>query len=454
MSFNPEYTDPLQEAILACARPLEGGEHDYDALFEMIGDARIVMLGEATHGTDEFYRERAAITRRLIEEKGFHAVAVEADWPDAWRVNRHVRGQGDDAGAAEALSGFRRFPTWMWRNSVMVEFVDWLRGHNAAIGSDRRPAGFYGLDLYSLFTSIDEVLHYLDGVDPEAADRARERYACFDHFREDSQLYGYTAGAGLLDETCEQVVAMQLRDLRQRVAASEAGRGRHATHSDEHFYAEQNARLVVNAEQYYRSMYESRVSSWNLRDQHMAETLDALAQHLEKVNGEPAKIAVWAHNSHIGDARATQMGWIGEWTVGQLARQRYGDDAVLIGFTTYSGTVTAASRWDGPAECKHVRPGMPGSYERIFHDVGLPRFWLPLRDCGLENHPQFRQKLERAIGVIYLPHSERQSHYFDASLPAQFDAVIHIDDTRALEPLERLAPVHDAEPPETFPEGF
>ena len=298
------------------------------------------------------------------------------------------------------------------------------------------------------------MLHYLDGVDPEAARRARERYACFDHFQEDSQYYGYAAGAGLLDETCEQVVAMQLRDLQERVQRSaDAVRDAGGDGSDEHFYAEQNARLVVNAEQYYRSMYESRISSWNLRDQHMADTLDALAQHLERSNGMPAKIVVWAHNSHIGDARATELGWQGEWTVGQLARQRHGSEAMLIGFTTYSGTVTAASRWDGPAERKDVRPGIPGSYERLFHDTGLPRFLLPLRGNALETHPQFTQKLERAIGVIYLPQTERQSHYFDASLPAQFDAVIHIDDTHALEPLEWIAPDHDGEAPETFPEG-
>jgi erythromycin esterase-like protein len=443
----------LHNALISSARPLSGYPHDYDSLLDMIGDARFVMIGEATHGTHEFYRERAFITQRLIEEKGFNAVAVEADWPDAYRVNRYVRNMSDDASPERALSGFKRFPTWMWRNTDMVRFVDWLQHHNESLGIAQRQVGFYGLDLYSLFTSIDEVLHYLDRTDPDAASAARERYACFDHFHEDSQLYGYMTGYGLLHETCEKVVGQQLHDLRERIAQLKHKDWDSDQASDEYFYAEQNARLIVNAEQYYRSMFESRISSWNLRDQHMAETLDALAKHLAKASGEPAKLVVWAHNSHIGDARATELGWQGEWTVGQLARQRHGRDAFLVGFTTYSGTVTAASKWDGPAELKQVQPGLLGSYERVFHETGLPQFMLPLRGSVLENHPQFTQRLERAIGVIYQPQTERQSHYFDASLPMQFDAVIHIDDTRALVPLERVSPLRDGEVPETFPGG-
>ncbi|HYD80435.1 MAG TPA: erythromycin esterase family protein [Paucimonas sp.] len=451
MSVSASPGNALRNTIKSSAQPLSGYPHDYDALFDMIDDARFVMLGEATHGTHEFYRERAFITQRLIEEKGFHGVAVEADWPDAYRINRYVRGMaGSDASPSEALSGFRRFPAWMWRNADMVRFVDWLRHHNESLGIAQRQVGFYGLDLYSLFTSIDEVLNYLDHNDQEAARIARERYACFDHFHEDSQLYGYMTRYGLLRDTCEKVVGLQLRELQERIRRFQDD-GDPA--SDEHFYAEQNARLIVNAEQYYRSMFESRISSWNLRDRHMAETLDALAAHLTKANGEPAKLVVWAHNSHIGDARATELGWQGEWTVGQLARQSHGRDAFLLGFTTYCGTVTAASRWDGPAELKHIQPGLPGSYERLFHDTGMPQFLLPLRGSVLESHPEFVQKLERAIGVIYLPQTERQSHYFDASLPMQFDAVIHIDDTRALVPLERVAPRQDGEAPETFPAG-
>lgn len=450
MSVLTNSSTTLHNALKSSALPLSGYPHDYDALLDMIGDARFVMLGEATHGTHEFYRERAFITQRLIEEKGFHAVAVEADWPDAYRINRYVRNMSDDHTPEQALSGFKRFPAWMWRNEDMLRFVEWLRQHNESLGIAQRPAGFYGLDLYSLFTSIDEVLHYLDRTDPEAARAARERYACFDHFHDDSKLYGYMSTYGLLHETCEKVVSHQLSDLRERVAQLKHD-GDEA--SDEFFHAEQNARLIVNAEQYYRSMFESRISSWNLRDRHMAETLDALAEHLGRGIGAPAKIVVWAHNSHIGDARATELGWHGEWTVGQIARQNHGRDAFLIGFTTYSGTVTAASRWDGIAETKLVKPAMPGSYERMFHDVGVPQFLLPLRGSTLESHPQFAQNLERAIGVIYLPQTERQSHYFDASLPMQFDTVIHIDDTHALAPLERVPPAHDGEAPETYPAG-
>jgi erythromycin esterase-like protein len=314
MSSLTNSANTLRDSLKSSAHPLSGYPHDYDSLLVMIGDARFVMLGEATHGTHEFYRERAFITQRLIEEKGFNAVAVEADWPDAYRVNRYVRNLSDDASPDEALSGFKRFPTWMWRNTDMVRFVDWLQNHNESLGIAQRQVGFYGLDLYSLFTSIDEVLHYLDRTDPEAARAARERYACFDHFHEDSQLYGYMTGYGLLHETCEKVVGQQLHDLRERIAQFKHEGYDSNQASDEYFYAEQNARLIVNAEQYYRSMFESRISSWNLRDQHMAETLDALAAHLTHASGEPAKLVVWAHNSHIGDARATELGWQGEWT--------------------------------------------------------------------------------------------------------------------------------------------
>jgi erythromycin esterase-like protein len=441
---------PLSIAIAASAHLLKGTPDDYDPLLELIGDAPLVLLGESTHGTHEFYRERAAITRRLIEEKGFTAVAVEADWPDAYRVNRFVRGAGDDATPEQALAGFRRFPTWMWRNTVMTDFAAWLRARNAGLPHARQ-AGFYGLDLYSLFTSIDEVLHYLDRTDPEAAREARARYACFETFEKDEQYYGYATGARL-SESCEHAVQMQLQALRARAAHYVREDG--ALAADEFFHAEQNARLVINAEQYYRSMFHGRVSSWNLRDRHMTDTLDALAAHLTQTSGAPAKVVVWAHNSHIGDARATELGRHGEWTVGQLARERHGGDAVLIGFTTYGGSVTAASRWDGPAELKSVRPGLAGSYEQAFHDTGLSTFLLPLRDNPVAHDPRFAHRLERAIGVIYLPHTERQSHYFDASLPQQFDAVIHIDDTHAIEPLERIAPLHDGEPPETFPQGL
>jgi erythromycin esterase-like protein len=441
---------PLSIAIASEAHLLKGTSDDYDSLMELIGDARFVLLGEATHGTHEFYRERAEITKRLITEKGFTAVAAEADWPDAYRVNRYVRGADEDPDCDRALCGFERFPTWMWRNTDVVEFIDWLRAYNGAQAQERSKAGFYGLDLYSLFTSIDEVLTYLDRVDPEASRRARARYACFDHYREDTQRYGYAAGFGI-SESCEQHVIHQLRELRKKAPEYRKQDGQLA--ADDFFYAEQNARLVLNAERYYRAMFESRISSWNLRDQHMTDTLGALALHLSQPD-RPAKIAVWAHNSHIGDARATEIGQQGEWNIGQLARERYGDDAVLIGFSTYSGTVTAASEWGAPAEKKRVRPGLEGSYEEAFHQTGISHFMLPLRrQTHAVKELSARSRLERAIGVIYLPETERQSHYFFSNLPQQFDAVLHFDETRAVEPLEISAKWETGEAPETYPAG-
>src|SRR3954470_5766788 len=369
----------LSNAVRDAAYPLTGASTDYDSLMRLVDDARFVLLGEASHGTHEFYRERAQITKRLIAEKGFTAVAVEADWPDAYRINRYVRARGGVAEAIDALSGFKRFPTWMWRNADVLDFIGWLRAHNDALSPDQKKVGFYGLDLYSLHASMEAVLNYLDKIDPEAARRARHRYSCFDHFGEDTQSYGYVAGIGLT-ESCEGEVVSQLVDLRRRAAEYASRDGRVA--EDEFFFAEQNARLVKNAEQYYRSMFRGQVSSWNLRDQHMAETLDALVTHLEK-QGQQPKIVVWEHNSHLGDARATQMGEQGEWNVGQLVRERYGSEAALVGFTTYSGTVTAATDWDAPAERKRVRPALSESYEALFHHVGVPRFLLALREDGV-----------------------------------------------------------------------
>ncbi len=439
--------DVLRDAL----HPLTGHAAGYDALLDAMGDARVVCIGEATHGTHEFYRERAAITRRLIEEKGFTIVAAEADWPDAYEVNRYVRGVSDAASADQALAGFERFPTWMWRNTVVVEFVEWLKRHNAALPAGRAQAGFYGLDLYSLFTSIEAVLRYLEDVDPEAAARARWRYACFDHYGEDSQAYGYAATFGLT-ESCERHAIEQLVELRRNAGELAQRDGR--IPEDEYFYAEQNARLVANAEEYYRTMFGGRVSSWNLRDRHMADTVDALLTHFDRKSGKRTRIAIWEHNSHVGDARATQMGEQGEWNVGQLMRERYGGDAFLLGFSTDHGTVTAASDWDAPAERKRVRPALEGSYEQTFHGIEIPNFYvLPTGDEAAAEALRPPQ-LERAIGVIYLPRTERVSHYFEASLARQFDAVIHFDETSALEPLERSAKWQEGEPPEAYPFGI
>jgi erythromycin esterase-like protein len=438
----------LAHDVGATAHPLDGAYADYDPLLRMIGDARFVLIGEATHGTREFYHERAEITKRLIQEKGFTAVAVEADWPDAYRVNRYVLAAGDGTSSIEALDGFKCFPTWMWRNTEVLDFVGWLRERNDSVRGRAQKAGFYGLDLYSLRASTEAVIQYLEKVDPEAAARARYRYGCFEQFGEDTQAYGYAAGFNL-EETCEKEVVNQLVELRAR--AGELLRRDGFIAEDEYFYAVQNARLAKNAEEYYRTMFHARASSWNLRDRHMAETLDALVDHLGNQLGRRPKVVVWAHNSHLGDARATEMAESGELNLGQLVREKHGRVAVLIGFTTNTGTVTAASGWDRPTERKRVRPALEGSYEHLFHHVGVPRFLLSLRD-GSEVMSRLREpRLERAIGVIYLPNSERISHYFYARLRDQFDAVIHIDETHALQPLEPTTEWDTGEVPETFP---
>ncbi len=436
--------------LTSAAHPLSGGPDEYTPLLAAIGNARFVLLGEASHGTHDFYRARAEITKRLIREKGFRGVAVEADWPDAWRVDRWVRGTGDDAEAVDALAGFRRFPAWMWRNADVLDFVGWLREHNDGVTRDADKAGFYGLDLYSLHASMEAVIAYLRRVDPDAARRAEARYACFDRFGGDAQGYGASAlfGAGV---SCEDVVIEQLVELHVAGGRYVARDGRVA--EDAFFAAEQNARLVKNAEAYYRAMFGSPVVSWNLRDRHMAESLDALSDHLSR-EGEPAKLVVWAHNSHLGDARATEMGEHGELNLGQLVRLRRGADAVLVGFTTDPGTVTAASAWDGPAQRKHLRPALPGSYEALFHEVRFPRFLLNLHESREAELVLSERRLERAVGVIYRPETERASHYFAARLPDQFDAILHFDHTRAVEPIERTSLWMAGEPPETWPTGI
>jgi erythromycin esterase-like protein/predicted phosphoribosyltransferase len=433
-------------AVRAASMPL-----DRDPLLNPVGDAHFVLIGEASHGTHEFYAERARLTQRLITEHGFCAVAAEADWPDAYRVNRYVRGRSEDATAEEALRGFERFPTWMWRNDVVLDFAGWMREHNDRVGAgrggERAKAGFYGLDLYSLYRSIGEVITYLDRVDAAAAARARARYACFDHYDDEAQDYGFAAAFGA-GEPCEREVVEQLVDL-QRHAVDYARRdGLFA--EDDFFYAQQNAIAVKDAEEYYRTMFGGRVSSWNLRDRHMVATLEALAEHLTVQRGEPAKIVVWEHNSHLGDARATELGQQGELNVGQLVRERHPRDCLLAGFTTYEGTVAAADDWGGPAERMKLRRALPGSVEALFHEAGGD-FALDLRSSNAATDLLRAARLERAIGVIYRPRTERQSHYFHARVADQFDIVMHVDGTRAVEPLERGAKWTDVEAPETYP---
>jgi erythromycin esterase-like protein len=444
--------DRALAAVRAAARPLPGNEHDHDDLMALIGDAPLVLLGEASHGTHEFYRERARITRRLIVEKQFTAVAVEGDWPDAYRVNRFVRGLGADADADAALAGFQRFPTWMWRNTVVAAFVDWLRGHNARLPATEQ-CGFYGLDLYSLHASIAAVLAQLGRIDPAAAQRARERYACFDSFGPDSQVYGLMAGIRGADDCQDEVVAT-LVELAGRAHAGAAS----VEDAEARFDAEQNARLVKNAEAYYRQMYRRDVSTWNLRDDHMADTVAALRRHLGRATtaGSPRepKIVVWAHNSHLGDARATEMGERGEINLGQRLREAHGDRAVLVGFSTHAGSVMAATDWDGPGERKRVNPSREDSIEGLLHAANPTRFLLPLRGDAALAQALREPRLERAIGVIYRPDTERWSHYFHSRVAQQFDALIHLDETRAIDPLPDRTGGNPAEPPETFPSGL
>ena len=451
-------TPRAADLIAAAAIDAPGGVPPHEVLDDLIGDARVVLIGESSHGTHEFYEARAEITKWLIEHKGFNAVAAEADWPDAYRVNRYVQGITDsvqpDDDAEQALRGFQRFPAWMWRNTVMRDFIGWLRWHNGRCSAEgRRRTGFYGLDLYSLHRSMQEVIGYLDTVDPPAAARARARYACFDHSDgHDGQAYGYAAAFGA-GPTCERQAIEQLVEL-QRNASGYLGEDG-LTAEDELFEAQQNATTVRNAEAYYRGMFAGRVTSWNMRDKHMAQTLDALMAHLDRHRDpQPARVVVWAHNSHVGDARATEVAADGQLTIGQLARERYGDDCRLIGFSTYSGTVTAASEWGGTAERKTVRPALAGSIEELLHDTGRDSFLVAMHDGSPAAAALETVRLARAIGVIYLPQTERQSHYFHVRPSDQFDAMIHIDQTRALEPLEPTSVWVAGQNPETYPTGL
>ncbi|MGM0555484.1 MAG: erythromycin esterase family protein [Myxococcota bacterium] len=430
--------------------PFDRDELDYGPIADSLEGAQYYLIGEASHGTHEFYRMRAELTQELIERGQCDAVLVEADWPDMYRANRYVRHQSDDSTGAEALSDFERFPRWMWRNEDVVSFLEWLRDYNEGREYEDQ-VGIYGFDLYSMHTSMNAVIEYLDDVDSEAASRARERYGCFDHYGDNPQAYGMAASSGMAD--CEDEVVEQLLDLQSQRAKRFRRDG--ILTRDEHFFAEQNARVARNAEQYYRSMFRGRESSWNLRDQHMSQTVDKLTAHLAELTDTP-KVAIWAHNSHLGDARATDMSRRGEHNVGQLLRQKYGSAVKNIGFTTWSGTVTAASDWGAPEEFKTVNPALPESYERLFHQLDEPNFFLDLSQPDIEEGLA-EPMLERAIGVIYRPETERQSHYFGAKLSQQFDAVIHIDQSSGVVPLEQQSgwseayDTHDL--PETYPFG-
>jgi protein-L-isoaspartate(D-aspartate) O-methyltransferase len=431
--------EPLSELIENAATHIPSIESvNLTALLERIGDARVVLLGEATHGTAEFYDMRARISRELIQHKGFRFIAVEADWPDAAQIDHFIRGTRLDP-TEEAT--FSRFPTWMWANTQVLELTKWLRDYNRRFSSVDEAVGFYGLDLYSLYASIDAVIHYLDEVDEDAAAIARRRYGCLTPWQKDPATYGAMALSSK-HHSCEHEVVAMLNAMMDKRLAYAAQDGRRFLD------AVSNARLVKNAEQYYRIMYQGSVKSWNLRDQHMFDSL----KHLLDFHGKDSKAIVWAHNSHLGNAAATEMGARGEINVGYLCRQHFAQRAFLIGFGTHHGTVAAASDWGAPMEIKTVRPSHPGSYERLCHDAGLNAFLLPLKDGQQPYVRELTQpRLERAIGVIYRPETEIASHYFSASLPQQFDEYIWFDQTRAV---DALGPEAGAGVPETFPFGL
>jgi erythromycin esterase-like protein len=431
------------EIIKAFCEPLPAPERaeDFDAFFDRFADAKVVLLGEATHGTSEFYIARAAITRRLIERHGFTIVAVEADWPDAARIDAYVRHHAPRSVEEEAFS---RFPTWMWKNVEVRAFAEWMRAHNEALPPERR-AEFRGLDVYSLNGSIKAVLGYLAEVDPEAVQAARGRYGCLSPWQSDPARYGRAVHYGQ-KKPCEQALLDQLADLlNKRLAYTEADGG------EAYFDAVQNARIVRAAEHYYRIMYEGSTESWNLRDRHMFETLQAVLAR----RGDGAKAVVWAHNSHIGNAAATAMGWQGEFNIGELCRTAYRDEAVLIGFGTDRGAVAAASDWDEPMEIKTVLPARPDSHERVFRDTGVAR---SLTDWRRHDRQALREvlahpRLERAIGVVYRPETELYSHYFEAVLSEQFDAFVWFEETKAVTPLD-AGHRRPEDAPETYPFGL
>lgn len=451
-------SDPsLIEHVRDVARDVSGAA-DLDPLVDRLAGARVGLLGEASHGTSEYYEWRHRLSRRLIEEHDFSFIAVEGDWPDCYAVNRYVRAaEGAGTDARSVLHEFSRWPTWMWANREVVDLVQWLRGHNDALPPDER-AGFYGLDVYSLWESMDAVLDYLDRTDADAAERARAAYGCFDRYEGDVQEYA--RATRFVPASCEEEVVGILRELQQeraRLAREQARDGvREAS-----FDAEQNALVARNAEHYYRIMGRGGPDSWNLRDTHMMETLERLLEH----HGPDAKGIVWEHNTHVGDARATDMAAAGLLNVGQLARERWGDGAVLVGFASHSGTVIAGRWWGAPMERMPVPEARPGSWEDVLHQA-VGSDVLVLSDdltsgaassgsTGSGRGPVDveQRRAHRAIGVVYNPTQERYGNYVPTNLPARYDALLYLDRTRAVDPLHMQAR-HDGEPPETFPSGM
>jgi erythromycin esterase-like protein len=420
------------QTVRDAALPLDGSRADHDALLELVGESRFVLLGEATHGTREFYRERARLTERLVTEKGFSVIAIEAEWRDAYDVNEYIHG-GGPASAEQALATFDRFPMWMWRNREVQSLVTWLRDHNASAGGATHPVGFYGMDLQSPGDSMNAVLAYLQDQDPAAAARAAGHYACLAAYQARPQEYGRDLLSGRTG-SCAPGARAVYEELESRFAADTAP---DAPGDDTLLSAVEDARVVMDAENYFRVAAAGGVEGWNARDLHMATTLDRLSARLTGGSGAPAKVIAWAHNSHVGDARATARASAGELNLGQVMRDRHGEDAVLVGFTTYGGTVTAATTWGGNARLQALRPALPDSHGALFHQTGMPSFLLPLRGDAELSAALGEPRLQRFVGVVYARNTERASHYYETALARQYDAVIHIDRTTFVQPLPR-----------------
>ncbi|CAG7923805.1 unnamed protein product [Penicillium olsonii] len=444
----------MQQLFNAAVEPLpEINDKGFAAHFDTFAGNQVILLGDGSHGTSEFYSARAEITKRLIERHGYTMVAVEADWPDAEAIDRYVRfrpgPKAQIGGIARGYEPFNRFPTWMWRNFEMQQLVEWMRDRNQRLPPEKR-AGFYGLDLYSMGASIGAVINYLDRVDPQASKKARQRYGCLEPWIDDPTSYGLASVRGL--EDCEAGVLKMLRDLLEK-RLEYAQRG--LRDGDEYHSGEQNAHLVRDAEKYYKAMYYSSVSSWNMRDIHMFETLERLLRY-----NEGQKAIVWAHNSHVGDARHTSMGFRRrELSIGQLCRERLGaENVTILGCGTHTGTVAAAHEWDDDMEVMDVRPSRDDSWEIVAHDTGIPRFVLDLRrdhiDPALRSALAAEQRLQRFIGVIYRPDTERISHYSQAFLHKQFDGYVWFDVSHAVNPLEVIQPDTPLGKGETYPFGL
>jgi erythromycin esterase-like protein len=414
----------MSAALSAAAVPIKFAAGDYEDIIAAIGDARFVLLGESTHGTHEYYRERSRISERLIRERGFNAILIEGDWSPTWRVNQYVRGLGTDRSAEQALGGYMRFPRWMWGNTDFRDLVERVRTYNLTQPAERR-VGIYGMDVYDIFDAADAVVAYLRRADPAAAKRAERQYDCFDPYKGDTAAYGASTQRG---GSCKEEAAAAEAEVKRIPRPSGAAE------AEAHFGAQRAAASVVAGEEYFRVAYTGSMS-WNARDTRMAQNVEAAAQHLASLSGQPGKAVAWSHNSHTGDARATSAANRGELNLGQLMRQRHGSSAFLLGFLTHGGTVMAAPEWDQPGQVYTVRPALAESDAGLFHTLGIPNFSLLLRGNAELKTLLGEPRLQRAIGVIYAPRTERQSHYFEARLADQFDAALYFDQTRAVTPI-------------------